>query len=250
MLIIPLGWCKDRPRIRSEPPIHHTNSPAHFPCYWLLTWRWTINAKTSVAPQRIWLMHLASALWRFELNSSGREWDKQNIESFICSHTSFITAYFESINVEECCFIDFSQGCPWMHASLFFCLSFSFIHLSFPPLHTHFLKSHYPKSQDTCTDQIRTFVEVNVVGMYSVMMLAYESLVLIEGKSHGTISQEASVWFPLWLKSIRLSVSVIVAALGGDTLIEGRAGGVSSYAINHSPILCLSVMGCRFMKSS
>lgn len=80
-----------------------------------------------------------------------------------------------------------------MHISLFFYLSSSFIYLSFPLLHTHIPRSHYPKSQDTRTDQIRTFVEVNVVGTYSVMMLAYESLVLIEGKSHGTISQEVSV---------------------------------------------------------
>jgi len=79
-----------------------------------------------------------------------------------------------------------------------------------------------------------------------VMMLAYESLALIEGKGHGAISWEASVRFPLWLKSI---TSSCISALVGDTLIEGRAGGVS-YAINHSPILCLSVMGCRFRKSS
>ncbi len=133
-------------------------------------------------------MRLACALSRFEPNSSGREWDKHNIKSSICGHTSFTTAYFESINVEEYCFIDFSQGCPWMCVSLFFCLSFSFIYLSFPLLHTHIPRTHYPKSRDTCTDQIRTFVEVNVEGMYSVMRLAYESLVLIEGKSHGTIS--------------------------------------------------------------
>lgn len=70
-----------------------------------------------------------------------------------------------------------------MHVSLFFCLSFSFIYLSFPLLHTHIPRFHYLKSRDTCTDQICTFVEVNVVGMYSVMRLAYESLVLIAGKS-------------------------------------------------------------------
>lgn len=75
---------------------------------------------------------------------------------------------FESINVEEYCFIDFSQGCPWMHVSLFFCLSLlSISHfLSFPLMHTHIQRSHYPKSQDTCTDQIHTFVKVNVVGIW------------------------------------------------------------------------------------
>lgn len=56
-----------------------------------------------------------------------------------------------------------------MHVSLF-SVSLSLLSishfLSFPLMHTHIQRSHYPKSQDTCTDQIHTFVKVNVVGIW------------------------------------------------------------------------------------
>lgn len=93
-------------------------------------------------------------------------WERVREYRIIYLWLQFIHNIFKSINVEEYCFIDFSQGYPWMHVSLIFCLSFSFIHLSFPLMHTHIPRSHYPMSQDTCTDQIHTFVKVDVVGIW------------------------------------------------------------------------------------